>query len=133
MNSGHDNPEVDIDFEKGKSLGNIYEIIGPPKEGPWFEQWDKNLFFNDIGEFSATVHYYPLGVKTIQYKLNEWRELGLDQHSVYEDPLFVNPVLGDYRLRPESPAFKKIDFKEFSMDEYGLLSNFDENNFYDLD
>jgi len=131
MNSKYDNPEVDLDFQKGKSGGNIYEIIGPPLCGPWLECCDHNLFYNDIGEFRATVHYRPLGEKTVHYNLDEWRKLGLDHNSVYADPLFINPEQGDYRLRPESPAFKEIGFKEFSMTEFGLLDDFSKNRYID--
>jgi hypothetical protein len=123
MNSKFDNPEVDINYEKGKSEGKIYEIIGPPMQGSWFEELDYNLFFNDLGEFKATVHYRPLGSKSIEYTLKEWQELGLDKHSIYANPLFVNYESGDYRLKPSSPAFK-IGFIEFELDKFGLLDGF---------
>ncbi len=44
---------------------------------------------------------------------SRWVELGFDRHSVVADPCFVDPLAGDFRLRPESPAltmgFKPID------------------------
>jgi hypothetical protein len=50
--------------------------------------------------------------------LQEWRALGFDQHSVVADPLFVDAAAGDYRLRPESPAFA-LGFKAIPVDEIG--------------
>lgn len=36
---------------------------------------------------------------------DEWRRKGMDVNSIVADPRFVDPE-GDYRLRPDSPAFK---------------------------
>ena len=47
-----------------------------------------------------------------------WRTAGFDAHSVVADPLFVDPDQGDYRLRPESPAFK-LGFKAIPVEQIG--------------
>ncbi|MEW6356677.1 MAG: right-handed parallel beta-helix repeat-containing protein [Planctomycetota bacterium] len=47
-----------------------------------------------------------------------WKSLGFDQHSVVADPMFVNPEKDDYRLRPESPAFK-LGFKPIPIENIG--------------
>ena len=117
MNSAFDNPEEDIDFKKHKSKGCIYEIIGPPEKGQWFD-FDYNLFFSDGGSFKAVVHHRPHGAlqerKRAEYSLEEWQKMGFDAHSVFAAPLFVDSQKGDYSLKPESPAFK-LGFKEFEV------------------
>jgi len=60
-----------------------------------------------------------------QFSLAEWQQLGFDQHSVFSDPLFVNPAQNDFRVRPESPALK-VGFKNFEMGNWGLTESFPE-------
>lgn len=57
---------------------------------------DYNLYFLD-----AKVEPQVRGIGT----LADWKKLGFDEHSLLADPLFVDIKNGDYRLRPESPAF----------------------------
>jgi hypothetical protein len=47
-----------------------------------------------------------------------WQARGLDAHSRVADPLFVDPARGDYRLRPESPAFA-LGFEPLPLAEMG--------------
>lgn len=47
-----------------------------------------------------------------------WQAGGLDTGSVIADPLFVNPEQDDYRLRPESPAFK-LGFEPIPVEKIG--------------
>jgi len=50
--------------------------------------------------------------------MEAWQALGLDTHSVIADPQFVDRAKDDYRLKPDSPAFK-LGFKPIPMDEIG--------------
>jgi hypothetical protein len=82
---------------------------------------DYNLFFGDAGQFLAS--YTPREGRTTRHTLEQWQALGYDKHSLYADPMFVDPGNGDYRLKPESPALK-LGFKNFDVSNVGLLPDF---------
>jgi hypothetical protein len=106
---------------------DIYSVIAPPARGPWLEEIDHNCFFSRSGKFSARVSQQrgPAGPEpgAHRYDLQEWRTLGFDKHSVYADPLFVDPAKNDFRVRPESPALR-LGFKNFDMGLWGITSDF---------
>jgi len=119
-----DRPALDINFQKGKAMADIYQVIFPPLKGPIMQEIDYNLFFNDVGQFQATV--WSRGSKTaVRQTLDQWREKGFDKHSVYADPMFVDAGKGDYRVKPDSPALS-LGFKNFDVSSAGLLSDFPE-------
>ena len=62
----------------------------------------------------------PLTVSTNGKTLSwqDWQKEGYDVHSVVADPLFVDPDKDDYRLKPESPAFK-LGFQPIPVDKIG--------------
>ncbi len=49
----------------------------------------------------------------------EWHKLGFDAHSITEDPKFVDPKHGDFRLQPDSPALK-LGFQPVDITTAGL-------------
>ncbi len=49
-----------------------------------------------------------------------WQAAGYDQHSLLADPGFVDAAHDDYRLRPDSPAFK-LGFEPLPIDQMGLV------------
>jgi len=53
--------------------------------------------------------------------LSDWKKLGFDQHSLVADPQFVDVERGDYRLRPESPAFS-LGFEPIPVESIGPRS-----------
>jgi hypothetical protein len=134
MSSARQKPEHDLNFTMGRGFGEIYTLIAPPARGPWMEEIDYNCFFNDTGAFAARVKLRVEGdfatwreareaMPARKYTLEQWRELGFDRHSVFADPLFVDPAGGDYRLRPESPALA-LGFVPFDPRAAGLPPGF---------
>jgi len=125
MNTSHAMAENDLNFEMGNHYGEFYTFIRPPFSGKWLETADYNLFYNDLGEFSARSSITTDDTKTpTRYDFGQWRAMGFDEHSVYADPQFIDAENGDYRVKDMSPAIK-LGFKNFPMDEFGLTSNYD--------
>lgn len=89
------------------------EAYGPIRmpEHPWGGQIDYNLIRTAVpGKFV---------IGDMAADLDEWRELGYDQHSIHGDPMFVDPDNEDYRVKPDSPALELV-FRNFPMDEFGV-------------
>ncbi|MBW3628498.1 MAG: right-handed parallel beta-helix repeat-containing protein, partial [Gemmatimonadetes bacterium] len=71
---------------------------------------DWNLYFNpNVREDS---------VRFGKESFAQWRGRGKDVHSLYTDPLFVDPARYDFRLRPGSPAFR-LGFRPIDMSSVG--------------
>jgi hypothetical protein len=54
--------------------------------------------------------------------LSEWHAKGMDLHSLIADPLFVNPVGGDFALKPDSPALS-LGIKPVDLTDAGPRSS----------
>ncbi len=120
-------PENDLNFEMGAAFGEIYTLIAPPARGPWLEEIDYNCCCSDLREFVARVQERGLDVSRAntqqqKYSLPEWQSLGFDRHSVFADPMFVDAVNGDYRVKPDSPALK-LGFENFDISGAGLTAD----------
>jgi parallel beta-helix repeat protein len=71
---------------------------------------DYNCFWNTAGEDLEFLS---------DLSLEDWRGLGFDEHSIVEDPQFVDPRNGDFRLKPGSPV-SKIGFEPIDISTAGL-------------
>lgn len=80
-------------------FGSYYYPIGMKH---WGTAWDLNLF--DISE-------KPLG----------FNEGGRDEQSKIGNPLFIDPLIGDYRVSDNSPAIL-LGFQNFDMNRFGVIS-----------
>jgi len=81
--------------------GNIWLVRYQPIMVPkWGKEIDRNMFISEEDR-------------------NAFREQGCDAHSIFGDPMFVDPAKGDYRVKEGSPAFA-IGFTNFPMDQFGV-------------
>ena len=77
---------------------------------------DRNCYY-DASEADLSTDEKAFDDKT----LAEWKKTR-DAHSVVADPGFVNPAVGDFRLRSGKIA-KRIGFKPFSLDNFGVYGS----------
>ena len=111
------------DSMNADSRGNVFQrnIVGfsrpdasllrvTSREG--IKRLDENLYFLR-GHGPLKVAGFEAG------SFEKWRAAGFDRNSVIADPLFVNVDQGDYRLRPESPAWK-LGFKPIPFEKIGI-------------
>lgn len=108
-------------FGKSSIPGDSYQIALPPLNGTILSLIDRNLFYNDLGQFFASVT--PRGGERIRYSLEKWQALGYDIHSIYGNPQFVDPGNGNYHFRPDSPALR-IGCRNIDLNGVGLLPDF---------
>ncbi len=74
--------------------------------------WGKEIDFNLLNESGKSV-------ETIATTLQE--QSGRDGNSLIGDAMFVDPSVGDYRLKENSPALK-LGFQNFPMDQFGVTT-----------
>ncbi len=72
---------------------------------PTFKRWGKEVDYN----FFTTQQTDRL----------RGSDRGWDAHSLVGDPMYVNPVAGDFRVKDGSPALK-LGFINFPMDQFGV-------------
>jgi parallel beta-helix repeat protein len=70
--------------------------------------FSNNLYFDARGQEPR------MGSKSFA----EWQQIGHDRGSMIADPLFVDPLNFNFRLRPESPAFK-LGFQQIDTSTVG--------------
>jgi len=93
------------------SSGSIFRIGGQPDQAT-FKHVDSNVYYNPEGHYTFA-----------RMSLEDWRRMGLDAHTNFADPLFVDRENHDYRLKPDSPALT-LGFQQIDTSEIGLKQDF---------
>ena len=100
-----------------------YELVFkfPSESEPGYKPEMKGFYLRfDLREESGTLWVDDVCLKEA-VALDEWeswRATGQDQHSLVADPMFVDPEKDDYRLKPDSPAFK-LGFQAIPVEKIG--------------
>jgi hypothetical protein len=91
----------------------------------WFKNSEdifrKNIVFTDHKDIrlQAWGKEVDFNLFTDEEELLKAQKNNTDLHSVFGNPEFVNPSIGDYTVSKNSPAFN-IGFKNFAMDSFGV-------------
>jgi len=93
------------------SSGSIFRIGGQPDQET-FKRIDNNVYYNSEGHYTFA-----------RMSLKDWHRMGLDTHTNFADPLFVNRENHDYRLKPDSPALT-LGFENIDTSGIGLKKDF---------
>ena len=98
-----------------------------------YKNWDKKGSARFIGgqpnqetskHVDNNVYYNPEGHYSFgRMSFDDWRRMGLDTHTNFADPLFVDRENHDYRLRPDSPALI-LGFENIDTGGIGLKKDF---------
>jgi hypothetical protein len=71
-------------------------------DGKWGQELDYNFYVSD------------------KAAMTRFSNNGCDKNSIYGNPLFINPIEGDFRVMDGSPALK-LGFVNFRMDQFGVI------------
>lgn len=113
---------------QGNEWEEVSSIITLPAPGDkaWHDQMKAFKVRIDVTQETGAVYVDDVTLFEAE-KIDEWRSwqsFGPDRDSVVADPLFVDAARGNYRLRPESPAFK-LGFTPLPLDKMGPYSSKD--------
>lgn len=96
-----------------------YGMAGEPTENFYMIQGNHNLFFDLQGDH---CFHDTMGITHTLEQAQQ--ELGLEQHSQYADPKFVDFENNDFRLQPDSPAYA-LGFRDIDISEVGVTIRLD--------
>lgn len=99
-------PHVWYDGSKDRVYANIFANVHRPARmnKPYTDETfvDRNFFINNLKRAMQVSN-----------------KLGWDAHSIGGDPMFVNPLQGDFRVQAGSPVLE-LGFENFAMDQFGV-------------
>jgi len=91
-----------------------------PGDTDYHEGMDKACIRIDVSQGTGTIWVDDVELREAEAmsEWEAWQALGLDTHSVIADPRFVDAARDNYRLKPDSPAFK-LGFQPIPVDKIG--------------
>ncbi len=92
-----------------------------PAYTPTMDTFSPRLTFQ-TGSTRYCVDDVSLRAAELMDEWEAWRAAGMDAHSSVGDPRFVDPERGDYRLRPDSPAFS-LGFQPLPLEQMGCYQD----------
>jgi len=106
------------------SSGTIFRIRHLLEEET-FKRIDNNVYYNPDGQCFCTYEGIGPNGKYFhrQVAMDEWRQMRLDAHTKFADPLFVDRENHNYHLKPDSPALM-LGFKNIYTSRIGLKKDF---------
>ena len=85
-----------------------------------WQEADYNVIHTQPGVAAPAVRFgTPDTDDPTPMPLDRWRKEGFDQNSIHADPLLMDKEGQDYRLRPDSPAFK-LGFVQIPVERIGI-------------
>ena len=105
-------------FSIGRVLDEADEML-PKLKNPHLLS-NKNLLFDLSGKEQDFLQYANDDAQVNYSFAQAQSELLIDTDSVFADPMFVDFENNDFRLKPESPAFK-LGFKQIDMSDVGVI------------
>jgi len=105
--------EKHLSFTFEKNI--VYWNTGPLLSGRWTQikvKMRDNCYWNTSGN----------QVKPAGMSLKQWQNTGHDTGTIIADPMFVDADNYDFRLKPDSPAFK-VGFKPFDYTKAGVYGD----------
>ena len=88
--AGHTNFYINCNISYCNGTNQFYRAVDATHP----VQMDSNLYWNT-----------PTNIMFGSNTFAQWKAIGRDVHSQFADPLFVNPLAGDFTLKTNSPAF----------------------------
>jgi hypothetical protein len=107
-------PEPHLSFSFVTNI--VYFDSGTLLTGDWTGDADYRMDWNVY--FDARPDAKPDQLRLGPCTWQKWLERGHDRHSLVADPLFVAPRENDFRLQPNSPAFK-LGFRPIDLSHVG--------------